>query len=82
MVVFGIGEGDAVEAVFIPRMDVAPCAFRAQAGCAVSCRFCATGHQRFSRNLSAGEVVSQLWLQNIFCANIWPLMIASFRMLS
>lgn len=32
-----------------------------QAGCAVGCRFCSTGHQGFSRNLTTGEIVSQLW---------------------
>ena len=32
-----------------------------QAGCAVGCRFCSTGHQGFSRNLSTGEIVAQLW---------------------
>jgi 23S rRNA (adenine2503-C2)-methyltransferase len=32
-----------------------------QAGCAVGCRFCATGHQGFSRNLSTAEIVGQLW---------------------
>jgi 23S rRNA (adenine2503-C2)-methyltransferase len=32
-----------------------------QAGCAVGCRFCSTGHQGFSRNLSTAEIVAQLW---------------------
>ncbi|MDR2155798.1 MAG: 23S rRNA (adenine(2503)-C(2))-methyltransferase RlmN [Burkholderiaceae bacterium] len=32
-----------------------------QAGCAVGCRFCSTGHQGFSRNLTTGEIVAQLW---------------------
>ncbi|MFN0184131.1 MAG: 23S rRNA (adenine(2503)-C(2))-methyltransferase RlmN, partial [Aquabacterium sp.] len=32
-----------------------------QAGCAVGCRFCSTGHQGFSRNLSTGEILAQLW---------------------
>jgi 23S rRNA (adenine2503-C2)-methyltransferase len=32
-----------------------------QAGCAVGCRFCSTGHQGFSRNLRTGEIVAQLW---------------------
>ena len=32
-----------------------------QAGCAVGCRFCSTGHQGFSRTLTTGEIVSQLW---------------------
>ncbi|MCA0176071.1 MAG: 23S rRNA (adenine(2503)-C(2))-methyltransferase RlmN [Proteobacteria bacterium] len=32
-----------------------------QAGCAVACRFCSTGHQGFSRNLTTGEILAQLW---------------------
>jgi len=32
-----------------------------QAGCAVGCRFCSTGHQGFSRNLTTGEIIAQLW---------------------
>jgi 23S rRNA (adenine2503-C2)-methyltransferase len=33
-----------------------------QAGCAVNCRFCSTGKQGFSRNLSVGEIIGQLWM--------------------
>ena len=36
------------------------------AGCAVACRFCSTGHQGFSRNLTTGEIVSQLWFAERF----------------
>ena len=32
-----------------------------RSGCAVGCRFCSTGHQGFSRNLSTAEIVGQLW---------------------
>lgn len=32
-----------------------------QAGCAVGCRFCSTGHQGFSRNLDTSEILAQLW---------------------
>jgi 23S rRNA (adenine2503-C2)-methyltransferase len=32
-----------------------------QAGCAVGCRFCSTGHQGFARNLTTGEILAQLW---------------------
>jgi 23S rRNA (adenine2503-C2)-methyltransferase len=37
-----------------------------QAGCAVGCRFCSTGHQGFSRNLTTGEITSQLWFAEHF----------------
>lgn len=59
---FDVGGGDAVETVFIPEADRATLCISSQAGCAVGCRFCATGHQGFSRNLVTGEIVAQLWL--------------------
>ena len=58
---FDVGGGDAVETVFIPETDRGTLCVSSQAGCAVGCRFCATGHQGFSRNLSTGEIVAQLW---------------------
>ena len=58
---FDVGGGDAVETVFIPEHDRGTLCVSSQAGCAVGCRFCATGHQGFSRNLSTGEIVAQLW---------------------
>ena len=58
---FDVGGGDAVESVFIPEDDRATLCVSSQAGCAVGCRFCSTGHQGFSRNLSTGEILAQLW---------------------
>jgi 23S rRNA (adenine2503-C2)-methyltransferase len=47
--------------VFIPEDDRGTLCVSSQAGCAVGCRFCSTGHQGFSRNLTTGEIVAQLW---------------------
>ncbi len=58
---FDIGGGNAVEAVFIPEADRGTLCVSSQAGCAVGCSFCSTGHQGFSRNLTTGEIVGQLW---------------------
>jgi hypothetical protein len=58
---FDVGGGNAVETVFIPETDRGTLCVSSQAGCAVGCRFCSTGHQGFSRNLSTGEIVAQLW---------------------
>ena len=58
---FDVGNGDAVETVFIPDGDRGTLCLSSQAGCAVGCRFCSTGHQGFSRNLSTGEILAQLW---------------------
>ena len=58
---FDVGGGNAVETVFIPEDDRGTLCVSSQAGCAVGCRFCSTGHQGFSRNLATGEIVAQLW---------------------
>jgi 23S rRNA (adenine2503-C2)-methyltransferase len=58
---FDVGNGDAVETVFIPEDDRATLCISSQAGCAVGCRFCSTGRQGFSRNLGTGEILAQLW---------------------
>ncbi|MEY5098459.1 MAG: rRNA ((2503)-C(2))-methyltransferase RlmN [Pseudomonadota bacterium] len=58
---FDVGDGNAVESVFIPEDDRGTLCVSSQAGCAVGCRFCSTGHQGFSRNLSTGEIIAQLW---------------------
>ena len=63
---FDVGAGDAIEAVYIPEADRGTLCVSSQAGCAVACRFCSTGHQGFSRNLTAGEIISQLWFTEHF----------------
>ncbi len=63
---FDVGNGNAIEAVFIPEDDRGTLCVSSQAGCAVGCRFCSTGHQGFSRNLTTGEIVAQLWFAEHF----------------
>ncbi len=63
---FDVGQGNAVEAVFIPEDDRGTLCVSSQAGCAVGCRFCSTGHQGFARNLTTGEIVAQLWFAEHF----------------
>ena len=63
---FDVGSGNAVEAVFIPEDDRGTLCVSSQAGCAVGCRFCSTGHQGFSRNLKTGEIMAQLWFAEHF----------------
>jgi 23S rRNA (adenine2503-C2)-methyltransferase len=63
---FDVGAGNAIEAVFIPEDDRGTLCVSSQAGCAVGCRFCSTGHQGFSRNLTTGEIVAQLWFAEHF----------------
>ena len=63
---FDVGAGDAIEAVFIPEDGRGTLCLSSQAGCAVGCRFCSTGHQGFSRNLRTGEIIAQLWFAEHF----------------
>ncbi len=61
---FDVGGGDAIETVFIPESTRGTLCISTQAGCAVNCRFCSTGKQGFSRNLTAAEINTQLWMAN------------------
>jgi 23S rRNA (adenine2503-C2)-methyltransferase len=61
-----VGAGDVIETVFIPEADRGTLCISSQAGCAVGCRFCSTGHQGFSRNLGTGEIIAQLWFAEHF----------------
>ena len=57
-----VGDGNAVEMVYIPEDDRGTLCISSQAGCAVNCSFCSTGKQGFSRNLTLGEIIGQLWM--------------------
>jgi len=48
---------------FLKKKRITLC-ISSQAGCALQCTFCATGAQGFERNLSADEIIGQLWLAN------------------
>ena len=63
---FDVGAGDAIETVFIPEADRGTLCISSQAGCAMGCRFCSTGHQGFSRNLKTSEIIGQLWFAEHF----------------
>lgn len=52
-------DGERVEMVYIPEKDRGAVCISTQVGCAMGCRFCHTGSQKFTRNLTAGEIVSQ-----------------------
>jgi 23S rRNA (adenine2503-C2)-methyltransferase len=59
-----VGQGNAIESVFIPESTRGTLCISTQAGCAVNCQFCSTGHQGFNRNLSVAEIIGQLWWAN------------------
>ena len=57
-----VGQGNAIETVFIPEETRGTLCISTQAGCAVNCRFCSTGKQGFNRNLTVAEIIGQLWM--------------------
>jgi len=57
----GFGGGNAVETVFIPEPNRGTLCISSQVGCALNCSFCSTGAQGFSRNLTTGEIIGQVW---------------------
>ena len=59
-----VGNGNAVETVFIPEDDRGTLCISTQAGCALDCAFCSTGKQGFNRNLTVAEIIGQLWRAN------------------
>ncbi|WCT73410.1 23S rRNA (adenine(2503)-C(2))-methyltransferase RlmN [Sphingomonas naphthae] len=56
------GDGQDYEMVFIPDADRGTLCVSSQVGCTLNCRFCHTGTMRLVRNLTAGEIVSQVML--------------------
>jgi 23S rRNA (adenine2503-C2)-methyltransferase len=51
-----------VECVYIPEADRGTLCISSQVGCTLNCTFCHTGTQRLVRNLTAGEIASQVVL--------------------
>jgi 23S rRNA (adenine2503-C2)-methyltransferase len=55
-----LNDGSRVETVLIPGEDHDTLCVSTQVGCAMGCRICRTAKMGFFRNLSAGEIASQL----------------------
>ena len=56
-----VGGENVVETVFIPEGDRGTLCVSSQVGCSLDCSFCATGKQGFNRDLSAAEIIGQVW---------------------
>jgi len=56
------GDGNEAETVFIPDEGRGTLCVSSQVGCTLTCTFCHTGTQRLVRNLTAGEILSQVML--------------------
>tara|TARA_R110000772_G_scaffold48089_1_gene109781 strand:+ start:4121 stop:5269 length:1149 start_codon:yes stop_codon:yes gene_type:complete len=57
-----VGGGGLVEAVLIPEGGRATLCVSSQVGCSLDCSFCSTGKQGFERDLTAAEIIGQVWL--------------------
>lgn len=57
---FDVGDGKAVESVYIPEEDRATLCISSQKGCRMNCYFCMTGRQGFHGNLTANEIINQV----------------------
>lgn len=55
-------DGQMIESVLMKEKEHHTCCISSQVGCSLNCVFCATGKMGFVRNLSAGEILSQLLL--------------------
>ncbi len=53
-----------IETVLIPDDERGTLCISSQVGCAMDCSFCATGKQGFNRNLTASEIIGQVWMAN------------------
>ncbi|TVR97345.1 MAG: 23S rRNA (adenine(2503)-C(2))-methyltransferase RlmN [Rhodospirillales bacterium] len=53
-------DGNEAETVLIPEEDRGALCVSSQVGCTLTCKFCHTGTQRLVRNLTAGEIISQM----------------------
>ena len=64
-------DGERVEMVYIPEKDRGAVCISTQVGCAMGCRFCHTGSQNFTRNLTTSEIVGQFMVARD-AYNEWP----------
>lgn len=59
-----LADGNCIETVFIPEEDRGTLCVSSQVGCALNCSFCSTAKQGFNRNLTAAEIIGQVWVAN------------------
>ncbi len=59
--VLRLDDGQHVETVYIPDGQRGTLCVSSQVGCALECSFCSTARQGFNRNLSAAEIIGQVW---------------------
>ncbi|MFN7518955.1 MAG: 23S rRNA (adenine(2503)-C(2))-methyltransferase RlmN [Lysobacteraceae bacterium] len=66
----GMDAGNAVETVFIPDKGRGTLCVSSQVGCGLNCQFCSTATQGFNRNLSAAEIIGQVFIAARHLGNV------------
>lgn len=74
-------DGQRVEMVYIPEEDRGAVCLSTQVGCAVGCKFCHTGSQKITRNLTAAEIIGQFMVARDTYKE-WPTPVDETRYLS
>lgn len=59
-----VDSGNLIETVYIPQNGRGTLCVSSQSGCALDCSFCSTGKQGFHSNLTAAEIIGQVWIAN------------------
>ncbi|GAB3371626.1 23S rRNA (adenine(2503)-C(2))-methyltransferase RlmN [Azotobacter armeniacus] len=62
--VMRVASGSCVETVYIPQAGRGTLCVSSQAGCSLDCSFCSTGKQGFNSDLTAAEIIGQVWIAN------------------
>ncbi len=60
--VMKIPGGSSIETVYIPEGNRGTLCVSSQIGCSLDCSFCSTGKQGFNRDLSAAEIIGQVYV--------------------
>jgi 23S rRNA (adenine2503-C2)-methyltransferase len=66
----GMDGKNAIETVYIPDKGRGTLCVSSQVGCALNCTFCSTATQGFNRNLSAAEIIGQVWVAARHLGNV------------
>jgi len=60
--VMRVDGGSSIETVYIPEKERGTLCVSSQVGCALDCSFCSTGKQGFNRDLTAAEIIGQVYV--------------------
>src|SRR5690554_2318057 len=66
----GMDGRNAIETVYIPDKGRGTLCVSSQVGCGLNCSFCSTATQGFNRNLSAAEIIGQVWVAARHLGNV------------